>query len=142
MYVSSLIADNPITFVYFPATLTRFPSTFNAARLKTAKSPPRPQLVTTLSNAKLDDRLPKVEELLEKVDQEMMELTKQPLKSILNHPPVQKAMPQSILKKPKVRPHSESKSSIEGRRRQRASSESDNNACMFRLTSPIPTYDK
>ncbi|OWR49776.1 hypothetical protein KGM_212027 [Danaus plexippus plexippus] len=106
-------------------------------------SPIRPLLVTTLSNNKLDDsRLPKVEELLEKVDQEMIEvpMTKQPLKSILNNP-LPKTQPQSILKKPKNRSYQESKSALEGRRRQRASSESDNFYCSFHLGSSLPGYD-
>ncbi|CAG9567895.1 unnamed protein product [Danaus chrysippus] len=106
-------------------------------------SPIRPLLVTTLSNNKLDDsRLPKVEELLEKVDQEMLEvpMTKQPLKSILNNP-LPKTQPQSILKKPKNRSYQESKSALEGRRRQRASSESDNFYCSFHLGSSLPGYD-
>ncbi|XP_075984355.1 uncharacterized protein LOC142982007 isoform X3 [Anticarsia gemmatalis] len=106
-------------------------------------SPTRPLLVTTLSNTKVDDsRLPKVEELLEKVDQEMMEVqvAKQPLKSILNNP-----LPSSplhgILKKPKNRSYQESKGNIEGRRRQRAASESDNLYSNYHLGSPIPGYD-
>ncbi|CAH0731991.1 unnamed protein product, partial [Brenthis ino] len=106
-------------------------------------SPTRPLLVTTLSNTKLDDsRLPKVEELLEKVDQEMMEVTmaKQPLKSILNNP-LPKSQPQSILKKTKTRSYQDPKSCIEGRRRQRASSESDNFYCNFHIGSPIPGYE-
>ncbi|XP_045454529.1 tubulin monoglutamylase TTLL4-like [Melitaea cinxia] len=106
-------------------------------------SPTRPLLVTTLSNTKLDDsRLPKVEELLEKVDHEMMEVTmaKQPLKSILNNP-LLKSQPHSILKKPKNRSYQDSKSSLEGRRRQRASSESDNFYCNFHIGSPIPGYE-
>ncbi|XP_072933523.1 uncharacterized protein [Epargyreus clarus] len=105
-------------------------------------SPTRPLLVTTLSNTKIDDsRLPKVEELLEKVDQDMMEVTvaKQPLKSILNNP-LPKSPPQGILKKPKTRQYQESKS-MEGRRRQRASSESDNLYCSFHIGAPIPGYD-
>lgn len=95
-----------------------------------------------MSNTKLDDnRLPKVEEMFEKVDQEMMEatITKQPLKSILNNP---KSQPQSILKKPKNRSYQETKSAVEGRRRQRASSESDNYFCSFHIGSPIPGYDR
>uniref|UniRef100_A0A2A4K4M1 Tubulin polyglutamylase TTLL4-like n=1 Tax=Heliothis virescens TaxID=7102 RepID=A0A2A4K4M1_HELVI len=106
------------------------------------KSPTRPLLVTTLSNTKVDDRLPKVEELLEKVDHEMMEVqaTKQPLKSILNNP-----LPSSplhgILKKPKNKSQLDSKSSLEGRRRQRAASESDNLYCNFSFGNPIPGYD-
>ncbi|XP_013186188.2 tubulin polyglutamylase ttll-4 isoform X2 [Amyelois transitella] len=106
-------------------------------------SPTRPLLVTTLSNTKVDDnRLPKVEELLEKVDHEMMEVqvAKQPLKSILNNP-LPKSPPQGILKKPKNKSHHDSKVSIEGRRRQRASSESDNLYCSFHVGSPIPGYD-
>ncbi|KAL0819085.1 hypothetical protein ABMA28_008355 [Loxostege sticticalis] len=104
-------------------------------------SPTRPLLVTTLSNTKVDDRLPKVEELLEKVDQEMMEVqvAKQPLKSILNNP-LPKSPPQSILKKPKNRSYQECKQN-EGRRRQRAASESDNLFCNFHIGSPIPGYD-
>ncbi|XP_028159745.1 tubulin polyglutamylase TTLL4-like isoform X2 [Ostrinia furnacalis] len=104
-------------------------------------SPTRPLLVTTLSNTKVDDRLPKVEELLEKVDQEMMEVqvAKQPLKSILNNP-LPKSPPQSILKKPKNRSYQECKLN-EGRRRQRAASESDNLYCNFHIGSPIPGYD-
>ncbi|XP_035452597.1 tubulin polyglutamylase ttll-4 isoform X6 [Spodoptera frugiperda] len=107
------------------------------------KSPTRPLLVTTLSNTKVDDRLPKVEELLEKVDQDMMEVqaTKQPLKSILNNP-----LPNSplhgILKKPKNRSQPDSKCTLEGRRRQRAASESDNLFSSFNsIGSPIPGYD-
>nr|XP_026497509.1 tubulin polyglutamylase ttll-4-like isoform X3 [Vanessa tameamea] len=106
-------------------------------------SPTRPLLVTTLSNTKVDDsRLPKVEELFEKMDQDMMEVTmaKQPLKSILNNP-LPKSQPHSILKKPKNRSYQDSKSSLEGRRRQRASSESDNFYCSFHIGSPIPGYD-
>ncbi|XP_026735766.1 tubulin polyglutamylase TTLL4-like isoform X4 [Trichoplusia ni] len=105
-------------------------------------SPTRHMLVTTLSNTKVDDRLPKVEELLEKVDHEMMDIhaAKQPLKSILNNP-----LPSSplhgILKKPKNRAHPENKTTVEGRRRQRASSESDNLYGTFNLGSPIPGYD-
>ncbi|CAG9793454.1 unnamed protein product [Diatraea saccharalis] len=104
-------------------------------------SPTRPLLVTTLSNTKLDDRLPKVDELLERVDQEMMEvqMAKQPLKSILNNP-LPKSPPQGILKKPKSKLYQEYKSS-EGRRRQRAASESDNLFCNFHVASPIPGYD-
>ncbi|XP_037962826.2 tubulin monoglutamylase TTLL4 isoform X2 [Plutella xylostella] len=79
-----------------------------------------------------EKRLPKVEELLEKVDQEMVEV-KQPLKSILNNPP--KSPPPGILKKSKTR--FESKSSLEGRRRQRASSESDNFS-NYSMAAPIP----
>ncbi|XP_047034327.1 tubulin monoglutamylase TTLL4-like isoform X9 [Helicoverpa zea] len=106
------------------------------------KSPTRPLLVTTLSNTKVDDRLPKVEELLEKVDHEMMEVqaTKQPLKSILNNP-----LPSSplhgILKKPKNKPHLDPKAALEGRRRQRAASESDNLYCNYSFGSPVPGYD-
>jgi hypothetical protein len=86
--------------------------------------------------------LPKVEELLEKVDQEMMEvqMAKQPLKSILNNP-LPKSPPQGILKKPKNRSYQECKFN-EGRRRQRAASESDNLFCNFHIGSPIPGYDK
>ncbi|XP_023939031.2 tubulin monoglutamylase TTLL4 isoform X2 [Bicyclus anynana] len=105
------------------------------------QSPTRPILVTTMSNTKLDDsRLPKVEELFEKVDQEMMEVTmaKQPLKSILNNP---KSQLQSILKKPKSRSYQDTKSTAEGRRRQRASSESDNYYCTFHIGSPVQGYD-
>ncbi|KAM3961183.1 uncharacterized protein ACR2FA_004735 [Aphomia sociella] len=105
-------------------------------------SPTRPLLVTTLSNTKIDDsRLPKVEELLEKVDQEMMEVqvAKQPLKSILNNP-LPKSPPQGILKKPKSRCQ-DSKICLEGRRRQRAASESDNLYCSFHIGSPISGYD-
>ncbi|XP_045779216.1 tubulin polyglutamylase ttll-4-like isoform X1 [Maniola jurtina] len=104
-------------------------------------SPTRPLLVNTMSNTKLDDnRLPKVEELFEKVDQEMMEVTlaKQPLKSILNNP---KSQPQSILKKPKNRSYLDTKSAVEGRRRQRASSESDNYYCTYHIGSPVTGYD-
>lgn len=107
-------------------------------------SPTRPLLVTTLSNTKVDEsRLPKVEELFEKVDQEMMEIqvAKQPLKSILNNP-LPKSPPQGILKKPKNRSQLDSKHSVEGRRRQRASSESDNLYCSFHFGSPIPGYDR
>lgn len=95
-----------------------------------------------MSNTKLDDRLPKVEELLEKVDQEMMEVTmaKQPLKSILNNP-LPKSQLQSILKKTKTRTYQEPKL-CEGRRRQRASSESDNFYCNFHISSPIPGYER
>lgn len=106
-------------------------------------SPTRPLVVTTLSNSKLDEsRLPKVEELLEKVDFEMMELAsvKQPLKSILNNP-LPKSPPPGILKKPKCKVYQDPKMSIEGRRRQRASSESDNMYCSFHIGAPIPGYD-
>ncbi|XP_045503883.1 uncharacterized protein LOC123700665 isoform X3 [Colias croceus] len=105
-------------------------------------SPTRPIVVTTLSNSKIEDsRLPKVEELFEKVDQEMMEvqMAKQPLKSILNNP-LPKSPPQGILKKPKNRVYQDNKS-VEGRRRQRASSESDNFYCSFHISSPMPGYD-
>lgn len=97
-------------------------------------SPTRPLLVTTLSNTKVEEhRLPKVEELFEKLDHEKLEVPKQPLKSILNNP-LPKAPQQGILKKPKHRPHPDSGTvhreprmmSPERRRRQRASSESDN----------------
>lgn len=101
-------------------------------------------LITTLSNTKLEEsRLPKVEELLEKVDHDMSEVTavKQPLKSILNNP-LPKSPPQGILKKPKNRAYQDSKTCPDGRRRQRASSESDNLYCSFHLGSPIPGYDK
>ncbi|XP_073959548.1 uncharacterized protein isoform X3 [Choristoneura fumiferana] len=105
-------------------------------------SPTRPLLVTTLSNTKLDDtRLPKVDELLERMDHDMMDLNpKQPLKSILNNP-LPKSPPQGILKKPKGKAYLESKTNLEGRRRQRASSESDNFYCTFNMASPIPGYD-
>ena len=105
------------------------------------KTPGRSLLVTTLSNTKVEDRLPKVEELLEKVDQDMMELqaTKQPLKSILNNP-IPNSPLHGILKKPKNK--LDSKSNLEGRRRQRAASESDNLYCNFHIGSPIPGYDK
>ncbi|KAL4717199.1 hypothetical protein ACJJTC_017086 [Scirpophaga incertulas] len=104
-------------------------------------SPTRPMLVSSISNAKIDERLPKVEELLEKVDQEMMEvqMAKQPLKSILNNP-LPKSAPQGILKKPKNRSYQDCKLN-EGRRRQRASSESDNLYCDYHISSPIPGYD-
>ncbi|XP_041982603.1 tubulin polyglutamylase ttll-4-like isoform X3 [Aricia agestis] len=103
-------------------------------------SPTRP-LITTLSNTKVDDRLPKVEELLEKVDQEMLEVSsiKQPLKSILNNP-LPKSPPHGILKKPKSKPYYESRI-IEGRRRQRASSEPDNAYCNYHLSAPL-SYDR
>ncbi|XP_028039738.1 tubulin polyglutamylase TTLL4-like isoform X1 [Bombyx mandarina] len=105
-------------------------------------SPTRPLLVTTLSNTKVDDRLPKVEELFEKLDQDMMDVhnTKQPLKSILNNPFL-KSPPQGILKKPKNKVYQDSKTNLEGRRRQRASSESDNLYCNYHVASPIPGYD-
>lgn len=107
-------------------------------------SPTRPILVTTLSNTKIDDsRLPKVEELLEKVDQEMLDVqvAKQPLKSILNNP-LPKSPPQGILKKPKTRSCQDSKGGVEGRRRQRASSESDNLYCNYHLgSSPTSGYE-
>lgn len=106
-------------------------------------SPTRPLLVTTLSNTKIDDnRLPKVEELLEKVDQEMMDVqvAKQPLKSILNNP-----LPNSplhgILKKPKNKSYQDCKGNVEGRRRQRAASESDNLYSSWHFGSPISGYD-
>ncbi|CAG4955064.1 unnamed protein product [Parnassius apollo] len=115
-----------------------------AARSKLHRSSPtRPLLVTPMSNSKVDDsRLPKVEELLERVDQEMMDMSvvKQPLKQILNNP-LPKSPPQGILKKPKSRPYQDPKFNIEGRRRQRASSESDNLYCSFHIGSPIPGYD-
>lgn len=85
--------------------------------------------------------MPKVEELLERVDQEMMDVqvTKQPLKSILNNP-----LPSSplhgILKKPKSRFYQDNKL-MEGRRRQRASSESDNLHYNFHAGMPIPGYE-
>ncbi|CAF4841932.1 unnamed protein product [Pieris macdunnoughi] len=102
-------------------------------------SPTRPIVVTTLSNSKVDDRLPKVEELLEKVDHEMMDVTsKQPLKSILNNS-LPKSPPHSILKKPKTKMYQDNKT--EGRRRQRASSESDNFYCSFHISSPMAGYD-
>ncbi|XP_026332365.1 tubulin polyglutamylase TTLL4-like isoform X3 [Hyposmocoma kahamanoa] len=97
-------------------------------------SPNRPLLVTTLSNTKVEEhRLPKVEELFEKVDHDMIEVPKQPLKSILNNP-LPKTPQQGILKKPKHRPHPDTGAvhrepklmSPESRRRQRACSESDN----------------
>lgn len=73
----------------------------------------------------------------------MMEVqaTKQPLKSILNNP-----LPNSplhgILKKPKNRSQPDSKCTLEGRRRQRAASESDNLFSSFNsIGSPIPGYD-
>lgn len=73
----------------------------------------------------------------------MMEVTmaKQPLKSILNNP-LPKSQPQSILKKTKPRSYQDPKSCIEGRRRQRASSESDNFYCNFHIGSPIPGYER
>lgn len=91
----------------------------------------------------MDDRLPKVEELLEKVDHEMLDIQmpKQPLKSILNNP-LPKSPPPGILKKPKIKAYQDSKASVEGRRRQRASSESDNFYCSFHLGNPIPGYDR
>ncbi|CAH2054752.1 unnamed protein product, partial [Iphiclides podalirius] len=117
---------------------------YQAARSKLLRSSPtRPLIVTPLSNSKVDDsRLPKVEELLERVDHEMMEvpITKQPLKSILNNP-LSKSPPHGILKKPKSRHYQDTKSNIEGRRRQRASSESDNLYCSFHIGSPIPGYE-
>ncbi|XP_013139610.1 PREDICTED: uncharacterized protein LOC106104195 isoform X2 [Papilio polytes] len=106
-------------------------------------SPTRPRQFSPKPNSKFDDsRLPKVEELLERVDHEMMEVPviKQPLKSILNNPLV-KSPPQSILKKPKSRLYQDPKSSVEGRRRQRAASESDNTYCSYNISSPIPGYD-
>ncbi|XP_049885995.1 tubulin monoglutamylase TTLL4-like isoform X2 [Pectinophora gossypiella] len=109
-------------------------------------SPTRPLLVTTLSNTKVEEsRLPKVEELLEKVDHDMMEvpITKQPLKSILNNP-FPKSPPPGILKKTKNRSYQDPREPIripEGRRRQRASSESDNLYSHFPITAPIPGYD-
>lgn len=108
---------------------------FQPNRLKINRtSPTRPLLVTTLSNTKIEEhRLPKVEELFEKVDHDTMEVPKQPLKSILNNP-IPKAPLQGILKKSKHRSHPDSgivhreprMMSPERRRRQRASSESDN----------------
>ncbi|XP_063380365.1 tubulin monoglutamylase TTLL4-like isoform X1 [Cydia fagiglandana] len=108
-------------------------------------SPIRPLLVTTLSNSKLEEtRLPKVEELIEKLDHDMVEYNvKQPLKSILNNP-LPKTSPPGILKKPKGRSYQEprSGSGVEGRRRQRAASESDNFYTNFNKPgSPIPGYD-
>lgn len=119
-----------------------FVSSYQPGRSKLyPKNPSRPFLVTTLSNTKLDDRLPKVEELLEKVDQEMMEVqaTKQPLKSILNNPLPNSPL-HSILKKPKNK--QDTKANLEGRRRQRAASESDNLYCSFNIGALIPGYDK
>lgn len=108
------------------------------------KSPTRPLLVTTLSNTILDDsRLPKVEELFERLDHDMTEVpkTKQPLKSILNNP-LPKSPPPGILKKPKHKTHQEPKSALEGRRRQRASSESDNLYSTYPVASSIPGYER
>lgn len=88
-------------------------------------SPIRPLFVTNTQSE--DKRLPKVEELFEKIDHDItgVAIAKQPLKSILNNSlPI--SPPQGILKKPKNRTSLDSKLSIEGRRRQRASSESDN----------------
>lgn len=107
------------------------------------KSPTSPLLVTTVPNTRVDDnRLPKVEELLEKVDYDMTEMkTKQPLKSILNNP-IPKSPPPGILKKPKNKFYQDPKGTLEGRRRQRASSESDNLYNSFPVGSPIPGYDR
>lgn len=120
-------------------------NSFQQSRSKLYRtSPTRPILVTTLSNTKVDDsRLPKVEELFEKVDQEMMDIqvVKQPLKSILNNP-LPKSPPHGILKKPKNRTYQDSKVNMEGRRRQRACSESDNLYCNYHLASPISGYDR
>ncbi|KPJ08768.1 Tubulin polyglutamylase TTLL4 [Papilio machaon] len=117
---------------------------YQAPRSKVQRSSPtRPHQFSPVPNSKFDDiRLPKVEELLERVDHEMMEVpvVKQPLKSILNNPLV-KSPPQGILKKPKSRPYQDPKSNVEGRRRQRAASESDNAYCSFNISSPIPGYD-
>ncbi|XP_013166175.1 PREDICTED: uncharacterized protein LOC106116741 isoform X3 [Papilio xuthus] len=117
---------------------------YQAPRSKVQRSSPtRPRQFSPVPNSKFDDtRLPKVEELLERVDHEMMEVpvVKQPLKSILNNPLV-KSPPQGILKKPKSRPYQDPKSNVEGRRRQRAASESDNTYCSFNISSPIPGYD-
>lgn len=109
-------------------------------------SPTRPLFVTTMPNAKVEEsRLPKVEELLEKVGLERMEVTvtKQPLKSILNNP-LPKSPPQGILKKPKNKTYHETKDPVktpEGRRRQRASSESDNFYNNFNIGSPVHGYE-
>ncbi|XP_037303284.1 tubulin polyglutamylase TTLL4 isoform X5 [Manduca sexta] len=120
----------------------RYHGRYSPGRSKLYRSSPtRPLLVTTLSNTKVDDRLPKVEELFEKVDHDMMEpMGKQPLKSILNNP-LPKSPPQGILKKPKNRSYQDSRTSLEGRRRTRASSESDNLYCGFQIGSPIPSYE-
>ncbi|XP_048002882.1 uncharacterized protein LOC125239285 isoform X2 [Leguminivora glycinivorella] len=107
-------------------------------------SPIRPLMVTTLSNPKLEEpRLPKVEELIEKLDHDMVEYTvKQPLKSILNNPLPKSPPPVGILKKPKGRSYQEPRSTVEGRRRQRAASESDNMYTNYtNLGAPIPGYD-
>lgn len=101
-------------------------------------------LLVTSTNGRLDDsRLPKVEELLEKVDQEMMEVSmaKQPLKSILNNS-ISKSPQQGILKKPKPKAYQDPKFNVEGRRRQRASSESDNLINTSHLGAPIPGYER
>ncbi|XP_050673994.1 tubulin monoglutamylase TTLL4-like isoform X2 [Leptidea sinapis] len=116
---------------------------YQSNRSKFAReNPARPVVVTTLSDTKIDDtHLPHVDELLEKVDQEMLDIpgSIQPLKSILNNPIV-KSHPQSILKKPKTKLNQESRSPIEGRRRQRASSESDN-YCNYSIGASRPGYD-
>ncbi|XP_068619528.1 tubulin monoglutamylase TTLL4-like isoform X2 [Battus philenor] len=117
---------------------------YQASRSKLSRSSPtRPLQMSPKLNSKIDDsRLPKVEELLERVDHEMMEVSvvKQPLKPILNNP-LLKSPPQGILKKPKGRPYQDQRCNIEGRRRQRASSESDNLHCSFHIGSPIPGYE-
>lgn len=93
-------------------------------------NPSRPLVLTSSRD---DIRLPKVEELFEKDHDFEVAVAKQPLKSILNNPlPI--SPPQGILKKPKTRSSLDSKLN-EGRRRQRASSESDNFFCNYG-TSP------
>ncbi|GBP42687.1 Tubulin polyglutamylase TTLL4 [Eumeta japonica] len=112
---------------------------YNSGKSKPNRINLSPSSVTN-ATSKLEDRLPKVEELLEKMDYELAEasIPKQPLKSILNNP-LPKSAPQGILKKPKTKSILESKSTTEGRRRQRASSESDN---LFQTySSPWPTYE-
>ncbi|KAJ2954685.1 hypothetical protein O0L34_g2982 [Tuta absoluta] len=135
---------------YIMAKNQKIYHSYQPGRPKFSKtSPNRPLIVSALASPKLEEsRLPKVEELLEIFDDDMMELphvvAKQPLKSILNNP-LPKSPPPGILKKPKNKSQQDSKEhnahNSDGRRRQRAASESDNLFCNHRLGSPIPGYE-
>ncbi|KAI5644841.1 tubulin-tyrosine ligase family domain-containing protein [Phthorimaea operculella] len=135
---------------YIMAKNQKIYQSYQPGRPKLIKtSPNRPLIVSALSSPKLEEsRLPKVEELLEKIDDDMMEVphvvAKQPLKSILNNP-LPKSPPPGILKKPKNRSYQDTKDhnahNPDGRRRQRAASESDNLFCNYHLGSTIPGYE-
>lgn len=102
-------------------------SEINRNMSPTRKRPTKMRPTSPLLQAKQnkdETHLSKVEELLEKDNEYVEVVTKQPLKSILNNPTPIPPL-QGILKKPKNRNSVDSKLS-EGRRRQRASSESDN----------------